>query len=377
LSGIYIFIRNTYRKIVPKSIRAIIWKPKNVVTSIPKYLLYFFIDFIKFTKIAGIYSDTIKIRADLSKYYNFNEPLPEDYKKTVIYMADGRVPVGGLSDRLRAIVSVYKLCKELNLAFKINFTSPFSLNEYLLPNIYAWTILPDEICYNKKQVKPCFIFTFPDRLHDQTAQAYWAKYFLNENYKQIHIYTNANIAEKEYAALFKELFRPAPELENLIDYNVRTLGEGGSFISVAFRFEQLLGDFKEPDWPQKKLVNHHPVLPDNEKEFLINKCMNHLEEIYSENDCRKVLVTSDSVSFLEKAKRLPFVYVIPGDVRHIDAVQNTDRGADMKVFLDYFVLSRSKKVYLVMEGKMYRSGFSYRAALLNNVPFIVKDYSKE
>jgi hypothetical protein len=285
-------------------------------------------------------------------------------------MADGRVPVAGLSDRLRAIVSIYKLCKELNLAFKINFTSPFSLNEYLLPNIYDWTILPDEICYNKKQVKPCFIFTFPDRLHDQTAQEFWAKYFLNENYKQIHIYTNANIAEKEYAALFKELFRPAPELENLIDYNVRTLGGGGSFISVAFRFVQLLGDFEDAN-------NRHPVLPDNEKEFLINKCMKHLEEIYSENDCRKVLVTSDSVSFLEKAKRLPFVYVIPGDVRHIDAVKNASKDADMKVFLDYFVLSRSKKVYLVIEDQMYRSGFSYRAALLNNVPFIVKDYAQE
>jgi hypothetical protein len=286
-------------------------------------------------------------------------------------MADGKVLIGGLSDRLRAIASIYKLCKELNLEFKINFTRPFNLNEYLLPNIYDWNILPNEICYNKEQVNICFIYTFPDRFHDQTAQEFWARYFLKENYKQTHIYTNANIAEKEYAILFRELFRPAPELEALIDYNVRILvGGGGAFISVAFRFEQLLGDFKEPD------TSHH-VLPDNEKEILIDKCIDHLKDIYNENDCGKVLVTSDSVSFLEETKRLPFVYVIPGDVRHIDAVQNTSKDADLKVFLDYFVLSRSKKVYLVIEGKMYHSGFSYRAALMNNVPFIVKDYSQE
>lgn len=116
------------------------------------------------------------------------------------------------------------------------------------------------------------------------------------------------------------------------------------------------------------------VLPYNERRILIDKCMNHLKDVYSENDCGKVLVTSDSVSFLKEAARLPFVYVIPGNVRHIDTVENADKDADIKLFLDYFVLSRSKKVYLVVEDRMYSSRFSYRAALLNNVPFIKLEY---
>jgi hypothetical protein len=37
-------------------------------------------------------------------------------------------------------------------------------------------------------------------------------------------------------------------------------------------------------------------------------------------------------------------------------------------------MSYSKKVYLVIEDKMYNSGFSYRAALLNNVPFERRQY---
>lgn len=102
----------------------------------------------------------------------------------------------------------------------------------------------------------------------------------------------------------------------------------------------------------------------------MDKCINHLKDIYSENDCGKVLVTSDSVSFLEEAKKLPFVYVIPGDPLHIDAAQNTDKDVNIKLFLDYFVLSRSKKVYLIIEDKMHNSGFSYSAAMLNHVPFI-------
>jgi hypothetical protein len=372
MSSIYVFIREKYRKIVPKNIRAIIWKVKySIISSIRKYLSY--INFIKFTKVAGIYTDTIKIRTNLSKNYNSNELFPENYKKTVIYMADGKVDIGGLSDRLRAMVSVYKLCKKMNLAFRINFTSPFNLNEYLLPNTYDWTILPDEICYNKERVSICYIYTFSDSLHDQTAQEFWTKYFLKENYKQIHIYTNTNIAEKEYAMLFKELFKLSPELESLTDFHVKILGGNGAFISVAFRFQQLLGDLEEYD-------DYHPPLPvlqDNKKKILIDKCINNLKEIYTENDCGKALVTSDSISFLEEAKRLPFVYVIPGDVRHIGIAKNTDKDVNIKLFLDYFVLSRSKKIYLVIESQMYNSGFSSRAALMNNVPFIVKNFSQE
>jgi hypothetical protein len=97
---------------------------------------------------------------------------------------------------------------------------------------------------------------------------------------------------------------------------------------------------------------------------------------------RKIIwrVKHEIISFIidriniEETKKLPFVYIIPGEIRHIDAHQNTDKDANLKLFLDYFVLSYSKKVYLVIEEQMYNSGFSYRAALLNNVPFIEKRY---
>jgi hypothetical protein len=310
--------------------------------------------------------------SDVSKYYDSSEILPDNYPKTVIYMADGRMAIGGLSDRLRAIISIFKLCKEMHLMFKINFINPFNLKDFLLPNIYDWSILPEEICYNSKLSKPVCIFTLPDRFHDTEAQAFWAKKFFNKACKQIHAYTNMYIAEKEYGVLFHELFKPAAELENLIDYNLKRLGGKGEFISVTFRFMQLLGDFEEPrdtffDW-------YRPALPDDKKKILINKCIEHLKEIYYENECEKIFVTSDSMSFLEEAKRLPFVYVIPGKVLHIDAHRNTGKDVNLKMFLDYFVLSYSRKIYLVIDDQMYKSGFSYRAALLNNVPFMVKQY---
>jgi hypothetical protein len=154
--------------------------------------------------------------------------LPADYPKTVIYMADGRAFNGGLADRLRGIASAYILCKELNIPFKIHFTSPFVLKDFLLPNVYDWSIFPDEICYNRKQARPCFIYTASFTAKQQT---FWIKHFFKEKYKQIHVYTNAVIAEKEYGNLFRELFKPVATLESLIQYNLNRIilrnGGGG------------------------------------------------------------------------------------------------------------------------------------------------------
>jgi hypothetical protein len=142
-------------------------------------------------------------------------------------------------------------------------------------------------------------------------------------------------------------------------------GEYTGYVSAAFRFLELLGDFKEPEG------NWH-ILPNDEKKALINKCISHLQEIYHENGCAKVFATSDSITFLKEAGQLPFVHVIPGEIRHIADRQGHDKDAVLKVFLDYFMLSHSRKIYLVVENGMYQSGFSYMAALLGNVPFIVK-----
>lgn len=65
--------------------------------------------------------------------------------KMLIYMADGKMRHGGISDRLRGAVSVYKLCKKMGLVFKINFVHPFELNDYLVPNMYDWYIYNPQI----------------------------------------------------------------------------------------------------------------------------------------------------------------------------------------------------------------------------------------
>ncbi|MDR2521893.1 MAG: hypothetical protein LBC72_04995, partial [Spirochaetaceae bacterium] len=149
----------------------------------------------------------------------------------------------------------------------------------------------------------------------------------------------------------------------LIDYHLSQIG--GNFISASFRFMALLGDFNE--------AGSALVLPEADRQALITRCLEHLQEIHDENNGEKILVTSDSITFVNKAKKFDFVYVAPGEIAHIDNAAGLDKAVHMKTFLDYMLLTYSQKLYLVVDGNMYRSGFAYRASL-HKSRFVIKRY---
>jgi hypothetical protein len=127
----------------------------------------------------------------------------------------------------------------------------------------------------------------------------------------------------------------------------------------------LLGDFNE--------AGSALVLPEADRQALITRCLEHLQEIHDENNGEKILVTSDSITFVNKAKKFDFVYVAPGEIAHIDNAAGLDKAVHMKTFLDYMLLTYSQKLYLVVDGNMYRSGFAYRASL-HKSRFVIKRY---
>jgi hypothetical protein len=294
----------------------------------------------------------------IPKYGRTNISKTENSKK-IIYMADGRRYVCGLADRFKGMTYLYKISKKLNVDYKINMTSPFDLSNYLITNKHNWIINSNEIIYD---VKKSVILTF------------WSGYAGFEDmiktiesslkkWDQVHITTNIGSYE-EYGELFNELFKPNDELKNKIEYHLSKIG--CEFISASFRFLQLLGDFSEPATPNIL------VLSEKEKIILIDRCVEHLIGIYKENNYKKILVTSDSITFLNKVKDMDFVYVVPGEIAHIDK-SGLGKDVYMKVFLDYFLLTHSKMRYLVIDGQMYESGFPQTAAL-HNFPLKIRRY---
>lgn len=282
-------------------------------------------------------------------------------KKTVVLMVKNETTFcGGLSDRLRGITSVYQECKRQGLDFKIHFETP-NLIDYLEPNEYNWVIKDEDVCYDTQRVYPCTILTYKS-LEDKKepeVQRSVLRWLLKKNYEQIHVYTNMRSGDSEYGKLFHELFKPCKELQEQIDYHVAKLGGEKQYDAMVFRFRQLLGDFKEGG----------ETLPESEREDYIQHCMNLVAKEHESNPDKKMLVTSDSITFLNRLEVLPYVYVIPGEVVHIGFTYDAAKKTYMKSFVDYYVLSYAKSVALVRDKKMYHSGFALRAAMLNNAEY--------
>lgn len=305
---------------------------------------------------------TKKIFAEL--YPSFYGITREISTKTIIYTADGSNYAGGMADRFRGMVSLYKIAQSRGLSFKINMSSPFELTNFLQPNSYDWTIEKGDISYDPSQAITYTHWCSGSDVESQEQRAVGVVRSFLKRFDQLHYTTNIYIADNEYGHLFDELFKPTNELQTQIDFHLEKIGS--EYISVTFRFQQLLGDFLEGDYPTLSAKN---------QEKLIQRCIAHLREIFSENTYSKILVTSDSEKFLAEAKMLEFVYVIPGSILHLEYSLQSEMSLFNKSFLDYYLLTKSKKVYLVIDGQMYDSGFPYRAALHHGASFVKREYS--
>lgn len=289
------------------------------------------------------------------KYYSQEYPLKRIGETTIIVMIDGRSIHGGLTDRLRGITTIYQYCKQKGLNFKLNYVYPFKLQDYLAPNSYNWIIEEKDISYNSEQTA---VVVLNDYQLDVSLHRFYLGSMICKNYgKQIHLYTNTYFLDKKFSASFDEMFQPTAPLLTAIENNQKQIGN--KFIAMVFRFQQLLGDFKEEGYK---------ILSDNEQCALIKKCICKVKKLHDErHPDNKILVTSDSGRFLQEiTKQLDYVRIIPGKVVHMDHTANAAFDTYKKSFEDMLLLSKADKIYLLQTGDMYHSGFAKRASMINN-----------
>ena len=123
--------------------------------------------------------------------YSPNAPITCHEKKRAICIYDDKFRNGGLADRLRGIISIYEVCKELDIDLKIVFNHPFNLTDFLIPNKIKWDIKSDELNYNTSVTDLCFIYTRTDCEYEGRKQEKWFKKEFQKKYKEYHIRTNA------------------------------------------------------------------------------------------------------------------------------------------------------------------------------------------
>jgi len=290
----------------------------------------------------------------LLKYYNDKNIMFDQEEQLIIYMADGRKYHGGLTDRIRGIVSLYNFCFNNNIKFKIYFAHPFKLEEYLIPNKYNWIIESNKMIYNKNISEPVCLINC-----DIINQTRLINNIKKKIKTQFHVYTNMEYNPENFSQYFHILFKPASKLQELYMEHLRDIGN--NYISISFRFQQLLGDFFE---------RKSSALPIEKQEMLIKRCLSVIPILKEQHtDVEKILITSDSVKFLEQTQSYDYVYIVPGRRIHTDFSVSNDGSGHLETFLDFFLIASAEKVYSAHSEIMYGGKFAKMAAAVNNKPY--------
>lgn len=310
-----------------------------------------------FAKFAPLYLqrfvERIKERS-LRRKYNSGTSTHDN---EVICMLDGRVKHGGLTDRINGIISCFEAADKANRKFKIWFNCPFTLSDYLIPNEYDWIIDSKDIYFNQSS-KPLYIRTINPAQRKKRGMQLLNDIIKLPN-KQLHIYSNINSVESlQYHRIFHKLFKPSDKLSNILELERSRIGT--KYISATFRFQQLLNDFKEGDYK---------ILSVKEREKLLSKCISAIEELSKDYPDKKILVTSDSPTFLDSIKSFPFVHIISGRVVHMEYNNSPDFSVHAKAFIDLYMISEAEIIHSVVINPMYESGFPKFASKINNRPF--------
>lgn len=314
----------------------------------------------------GLRKEREKLRwAELAQYYELLDFSTEDKKVICIY--EGKVVSGGLADRFRGILSVFYVCKQLGVDFKLRYVHPFNLEDFLLPNKYNWRIEENEMSYQLPQENVLILDATQDSVFQWHHQESWLISHLKKCKGQIHVYTNASFSyEKGYHELFNELFKPSARLAASIKKQKEVID--GKYISISCRFLNLFGDFNET-------FGYKEQLTADERISLLYRLKVQVERIHDQYPKYRVLVNSDSTTFLEFInQQLPYIYVIPGHITHIDN-KESDGGYNQyeKTFLDFFMIAQAEHIFVLKTGRMHISGYPYAASFVYNKPFdIVK-----
>ena len=96
-------------------------------------------------EISHVFSETFYA---LRKYNWTNNSDGPAGRQLVFMVDDSGFYTGGLADRFKGAVSAYAWCLCNGIDFKIRYTFPFELSDYLLPAEHDWVLKPNEFSRN-------------------------------------------------------------------------------------------------------------------------------------------------------------------------------------------------------------------------------------
>jgi len=289
------------------------------------------------------------------KFFSLKQPK----QKRIIVCFDGLFPHGGLVDRLKGMVSLYQVAKELDYDFKIVFDNPFQLSSFLEPNHVPWELQPKHITWHPTTTKLLYLIN--------NFEANPFQIIKKSKAHQFYVYANIDYSNSIFPELdlknveskwredFNELFKKSELLKAKLN---DLLSE--PYIAFHTRFTSLMGDFK--DTTSKVLSN--------EAQSELSRRL--LEIINKEKDVenKKAYVFSDSIKFLEYIKIHSDINIVDGHPYHMDNFKKSDDlNNHLKTLIDFFMIANSDRVCFLNVKPMYNSSFSKYAAIVGDTNF--------
>jgi len=279
--------------------------------------------------------------------------------KQIVVCFDGLFPHGGLVDRLKGIISCYQIARALGYDFKILFDNPFELSSFLEPNSIDWTFKRSNILWHPTKTKCLYLMNDfsanPIQLIKKSSATTFFIYTNIDYSKTIHPNLSQKDLEKNWRISFNELFKKSKRLETKLNA-IST----EPFIAFHTRFTSLMGDFDD---------STTKILPARELEVLRKEVVRVINRIKNEKQ-QNAYLFSDSINFINYAKKLTDVNTIEGNPFHMDNFKNTKAtDGHLKTMIDFFMISKSEKVYFINVKPMYKSSFSKYAAIIGNTSF--------
>ena len=299
----------------------------------------------------------------LTKFIPYiNRILKKDKKvdKTLIYYSSNLSLSGGLTDRLKGIISVYYLSIITSRKFKIIFNSPFELKKIFGTNNINWKIRSS--AKEKKYLLMSKHYNFIDQTDEKIIQSN-INNIINDQSKIIAIKINQDysnfINNKNWGDNFYHLFNYTEFTKNVLNKYSQIFKEN-HIIGVHARFINLLSDN----------IESGKILDDELKNKLINKIKLILNKILIKNN--KILLCSDSKNFLEiindDVSFSENIIMIKGNPKHSERNKISTNDLE-KISADFLLLAQCSQIFSIVLDDMYPSGFPRYAAKLNNINF--------
>lgn len=305
----------------------------------------------------GLVNSISSLRYALKRYKWKRDVVPST-SPLVVFKVGDYFYSGGMADRFKGAVSAYAYCKQRNIDFRIRYVFPFELADYLHPAQYDWRLRENEYTECMRDAKVMYARAELGRRLVRQKVGRRQLHFYG-NYDNLEYINRTGGTDYTWGGLFKELFRPCRAIEDAVSFKTQEIG--GPYVSAVFRFQNLLGDFKE--------YKYSTIKNESEREELIEKCLHGLEILKEKHPGMPVLVTSDSGVFVSRASQVPGVHVVGGERVHIGSNSSDNTDTYLNSFIDFYMLAGSQRIYSIQAGRMYATKFPMYAAKLNDIPF--------